>query len=133
MFIMMVCLFITAWLPYLSKIVVAVAMQREGGYDNYLPREQQKRLTGFGARALAAHQNSFEALLLFGIAVLSAMAIGNTSITTKLLSILFVISRLAYHLAYLLNLATIRSLIWSVGFFSVMGIMCISMISLLQG
>lgn len=50
---------------------VARAMAEEGGgrYDNHHPRAQQARLTGFGARALAAHLNSIEAFPLFAAGV----------------------------------------------------------------
>ncbi len=46
---------------------VAFAMNKLDGYDNKHPREQQSKLTGFGARALAAHQNCFESLPAFYI------------------------------------------------------------------
>ena len=58
------CVFISALLIYVAKIPVAKAMNEQGGYDNHLPRQQQAQLTGFGARALAAHQNCFEAFII---------------------------------------------------------------------
>ena len=81
--------FIGALLPYFSKIPVAIAMHRNGGYDNRHPRQQQAQLTGFGARALAAHQNAFEALIIFGIAMSTAMA---TTATQSSLLLGFVIT-----------------------------------------
>ena len=114
------CLFITAWLPYLSKLVLAIPMSKEGGYDNNHPREQQKKLKGYGARALAAHQNSFEALLMFAIAVFASLITKSYTPLTEYLAIIFVISRIFYHLAYLMDKATIRSLFWFVGFASYM-------------
>ena len=67
------CIFISALLIFIAKAPLARAMKQEGGqYDNHHPRAQQARLTGFGARALAAHQNSFEAFPLFAVAVLMA-------------------------------------------------------------
>ena len=68
------CLIAAALLPYLVKIPVAVAMNRLGGYDNNHPRDQQAKLQGFGARALAAHQNAFESLIVFSAAILLAIA-----------------------------------------------------------
>lgn len=123
MYTLVLCLFITAWLPFLSKIAVASAMAKEGGYDNNHPREQQKKLKGYGARALAAHQNSFEALLIFAVAVLSALVTHTNSWLTNYLAITFVISRILYHAFYLMNLSTLRSLIWFVGFGSSMFIL----------
>ena len=65
MTILIVCLFIACLLPYLAKIPTAIAMKNQpGGYDNNHPRAQQAMLTGFGARAVAAHQNSFESLII---------------------------------------------------------------------
>ncbi len=123
MYTLVLCLFITAWFPFLSKIAVASAMAKEGGYDNNHPREQQKKLKGYGARALAAHQNSFEALLIFAVAVLSALVTNTNSWLTNYLAITFVISRILYHAFYLMNLSTLRSLIWFVGFGSSMFIL----------
>ena len=50
---------------YCTKLPVAVAMQRAGGYDNRMPRVQQARLEGWGARSVAAHQNGFESFAPF--------------------------------------------------------------------
>lgn len=66
------CVFISALLIYVARIPVATAMNEQGGYDNHLPRQQQAQLTGFGARAMAAHQNGFEAFILFAVGVLMA-------------------------------------------------------------
>lgn len=63
MTILIICLFIAMVLPIVAKIPVAIAMNNAGGYDNNHPRAQQAKLTGFGARALAAHQNAFESLI----------------------------------------------------------------------
>lgn len=109
------CVGIAFLLLYLSKIPVAIAMHRAGGYDNRNPREQQARLTGWGRRALAAHQNAFEAFAPFAAAVLVAQ-VGGTDPTLKTeLAIAFIASRVLYHVLYLANLATLRSLAWGVG------------------
>jgi uncharacterized MAPEG superfamily protein len=126
MFILTTCLFVAAWFPFLSKIPLGLAMNKIGGYDNSHPRSQQKKLTGYGARTLAAHQNSYEALIIFGIAAVTAMATQNVTFVVDVLAITFVVSRVAYHVAYLMNLAGLRSLVWFVGFFSSMGILALS-------
>ncbi|MGL6036934.1 MAG: MAPEG family protein [Legionella sp.] len=109
---LIVCLFIAMIIPYLAKIPVGYAMQKTGHYDNNYPRVQQSSLQGFGARAAAAHQNAFEALLLFSCAVLTALATHNFSTTIERLAIAFIILRVVYHVIYLLNWATLRSTIW---------------------
>lgn len=115
MYTLIVCLFIACLLPYISKIPSAFAMARAGGYDNNHPRTQQALLTGFGARAVAAHQNSFEALLIFGIAVLTALVTSHVSLMTENLAIAFIVSRVVYHILYLLNWAILRSTVWAIG------------------
>jgi uncharacterized MAPEG superfamily protein len=109
------CLLIACILPYLAKIPLAKAQARAGGYDNNHPREQQGRLVGFGARALAAHQNSFESLIVFGIAVVSAIATSTVTTLIENLAVIHIVSRVIYHILYLMNLAALRSLIWTVG------------------
>lgn len=94
-----------------------------GGYDNKHPRAQQAALTGFGARAVAAHQNSFESLIIFSTASLTAIATHNTSYLIQGLAIFYLISRCIYHLFYLLNWSTLRSTIWALG--------CLSSLSIL--
>lgn len=107
-------LFIAAFLPLLAKGPVAFAMAKLSGYDNNHPREQQSKLTGFGARSLAAHQNAFESLIIFAPAVLLAIATQNTSELIQQLAIVHVIARLAYNVLYLLNIGIMRSLVWGI-------------------
>jgi len=114
MTILIWCLFIAALLPFLAKIPVAYAMNKLDGYDNNHPREQQSKLTGFGARALAAHQNSFESLMIFAPAVLLAIATQHTGENIVLLAIVHVCARIAYNILYLMNIGTLRSLVWFV-------------------
>jgi uncharacterized MAPEG superfamily protein len=128
MTVLLSCLFVAMLLPYLAKAPVAWAMAREGskegtddcvraggkigGYDNAHPRAQQARLTGFGARALAAHQNAFESLLIFGLAALAVIATDKVGESTQTLAMVHVAARLAYHWLYLANKSTLRSLSW---------------------
>ncbi|MDP7593921.1 MAG: MAPEG family protein [Litorilituus sp.] len=111
---LLLCLFIAALLPYLAKIPVAYAMNQLGGYDNFHPREQQSKLTGLGARALAAHQNAFESFIIFAPAVLLAIALNNTSELIIQLAIAHVCARVLYNILYLLNIDKLRTLVWGV-------------------
>lgn len=114
MTILIWCLFTAALLPYLAKMPVAAAMNKLNGYDNNHPRSQQAKLTGFGARALAAHQNAFESLMIFAPAVLLAIATNTITSTIELLAISHVVARIAYNLLYLLNIGMLRSVVWAV-------------------
>jgi uncharacterized MAPEG superfamily protein len=110
------CVFISALLIYVARMPVAKAMKEQGGYNNHLPRQQQGQLTGFGARALAAHQNCFEAFILFAVGVLMAHTTQTAGWLIDLLAIIFVISRVIYLLCYWGDLAWQRSLVWFLGF-----------------
>ena len=100
-----------------SKIPVAVAMaRRPSGYDNHNPRDQQAALDGWGRRAVAAHLNGFEAFPPFAAAVLVAVLAGGDPLWTARLAVLFVAARVVYVALYILDLSTLRSVVWSLGF-----------------
>ena len=110
------CLFFAALLIYLAKVPVAKAMREEGrGYDNRNPRAQQARLTGFGARAVAAHQNTLEMFPLFAAGVLVAHVTQSQGWFVDLLAIVFIASRVLYLFLYWNDKASLRSLVWGVG------------------
>ncbi len=102
-------------IPYLCRLPVISAIQQQGGYDNHHPRTQQATLTGRGARANAAHYNSFEALQLYLAALLACVASGNTDALMGQLAWGYVICRLAFVLLYLADKALARSIVWVIG------------------
>lgn len=119
----LVCLLVAFLLNMLSKAPVAVAMARQpGGYDNRHPREQQAALEGWGKRALAAHQNQFEAFPAFGVGVLVALATGAAGPWLDGLAIAFVAARILYIALYIANLHLLRSTVWTVGFAATCGL-----------
>lgn len=125
--LLIACLFIATLLPYLAKIPLALAMSKAaGGYDNHYPREQGARLTGFGARAYGAHQNSFESLLVFAIGTLAAIATNSISTAIEVLAVVHLIARGVYHAMYLLDRATPRTLSWAVGYLSALSMLGLS-------
>lgn len=99
------CVFISALLIFVARMPVGKAMKEQGGYDNHLPRSQQAQLTGFGARAVAAHQNSFEAFILFAVGVLMAHTTQTQGYLIDWLAIIFVIARVVYLACYWADLA----------------------------
>jgi len=111
-------LLIAVLLPFLSKLPVAIAMHKLNGYDNNYPRNQQENLTGFGARALAAHKNSFESLIIFAPAILIAITTHNTGELIQQLAVSYIIARVLYHILYLLDFSTLRTLVWIVSLLS---------------
>ncbi|MGS0466570.1 MAPEG family protein [Cobetia marina] len=110
------CLLFAALMLVLTKAPVAWAQQRTGRYDNHDPRAQQRELTGFGARALAAHQNSNEAFPLFAAGVLVSVIVAPGAPIATTLAMIFVLARLGYWGCYLANIALLRSLLWGVGY-----------------
>lgn len=115
---------------YLSKGPLAKAMAGEGrGYDNAAPRAQQARLEGWGARALAAHQNGFEAFPAFGIAVLAAqVTVGPTSLTLGL-AWSHVALRVLYVALYLGNRPSMRSTVWGLGFCATLALYVLALLA----
>jgi uncharacterized MAPEG superfamily protein len=119
MTIIIICLFIATLMPILAKAPLALAMNKAGGgYDNRNPREQQNSLAGFGARAKAAHENCFEALIMFTPGALAVLVTHNAGQLAEYFAIAFVASRLAYLFAYYLDKHVLRSTFWGIGFIS---------------
>lgn len=114
MSVLITCLLIACALAILSKGPVAYFMNQLGGYNNKHPRNQQAKLTGTGARALAAHQNSFESLILFAPAILVAVATNTTGDTIQYLAISHVVARVLYNILYIINIHYLRTLSWLV-------------------
>ena len=120
------CLFFAALLLVLTKVPVFIAMSREDkGYDNAHPRDQQASLTGWGARAMAAHSNMFEAFPLFAAAVLVVHVTGTVGMLANWLAGAFIVARIVYTFLYLVDRSTLRSLVWGIGFLS-----CLAMLLL---
>lgn len=120
-----VCLLFAGLMLVLTKAPVAWAQQRTGRYDNHDPRAQQRELTGFGARALAAHQNTLEAFPLFAAGVLVSLIAAPGAPIATTLAVIFVLVRLGYWGCYLADIALLRSLLWGVGYLISLALMAI--------
>jgi uncharacterized MAPEG superfamily protein len=119
------CLFIAGLLHVLSKAPLMRAQSRcEGGYDNNQPREQHAALDPWGKRALAAHENQIESFPLFAAGVLVAVATGVTSPVVDYLAIAFIVARVVYIFLYVQDVATLRSMVWMVGYLSSLALLC---------
>lgn len=106
------CLLIAGLLPIAAKVPVVYFQNRDKGYDNRHPRQQQARLTGAGARAVAGHYNAYEAFPLFAAAVLVVIATDQVSQTNIWFAVAFVVLRVIFHLLYIANWDKLRSLVW---------------------
>lgn len=113
------CVFYAFLLPY---IFVVFAKFKAPGMNNEAPREALSKLTGWRQRANWAQQNAFEAFAPFAAAVIIAHLVGAKQNYIDMLSIVFVVCRILHGVFYMLNWPAMRSLVWFVGFFSVIGL-----------
>ena len=113
------CVLAACMLPILTVGVAKAASVRghgpAGRYNNQQPREWVSRLTGWQQRANAAQINGFEALPLFIAAVLLAQMAQADQGQIDQLALAFVGLRVVYGVVYLMNLGTLRTLVWTAG------------------
>jgi uncharacterized MAPEG superfamily protein len=112
------CVLVAALLPYLT-----VAIGKYGGrYDNRAPRDWESKLEGYKRRAVAAHENHFEAFAPFAAAVIIARMLQAPQDKVNALAAAFIVLRVGYTWAYLANRAALRSLLWALAFACVVAI-----------
>lgn len=117
------CLAIVAAMPYLCAWTAGYFKLRQfGTIDNKHPREQAARLTGVGARMVAAQANAWEALGVFSAAILIAHLGGQDPARAARLSQIFVGTRLLHPILYAFNLDILRSLVFVVGLACLVGL-----------
>lgn len=116
------CVLIAFLLPYVCTYIAKFG----GGYrlsDNHDPRDFLDSIGGLPRRAHSAQLNGFEITPFFAAAVIIAHLTGGAlQVTVDVLSILFVTSRLLYIIFYLMDWATLRSLVWFVGLMMIVGL-----------
>lgn len=97
-------------------MIFAYVAKMLGGFkakDNTNPRAFLANLTGAAARANAAQQNSYESLPIFLVAVVTALLFFVPVVIVAKLAWLYVLLRVLYGVAYVMNFATFRSVIWA--------------------
>jgi uncharacterized MAPEG superfamily protein len=97
-----ISLVVAAFLPWLAAIC---AKAGGSGFTNHEPRPWLASLSGWRGRANAAQANAFEALPFFYAAVLLAL-------WSQSLMISWIVLRVLYLLMYIMDKATLRSLVW---------------------
>jgi uncharacterized MAPEG superfamily protein len=73
-----------------------------------LPRAMFDKLPPYAQRSTWAHQNTFEAFMVFAAAALMAYVTGVNSSTGQLAAIAFLVARLLYSVFYILNIPLLR-------------------------
>jgi uncharacterized MAPEG superfamily protein len=112
------CVLIAAFLPYVWVIVAKAGP----AYDNRAPRAQLAQTTGYRQRANWAQLNAFEAFAPFAAGVIIAQISSAAPGWVNGLALAFIGFRVLHGICYLLDLATLRSLMWSGGFACVVGL-----------
>jgi uncharacterized MAPEG superfamily protein len=110
--ILVACLLPTASIG-LAKIASIRLPRGEGQYNNRHPREWTASLGGWQQRAGYAQSNGFEALPLFIAGVILAQMGHADQDMVNHLALAFIALRIAYVGAYLANLASLRTLLWT--------------------
>ena len=114
------------WSVLLAFVQMLVAVQGAKGQVGLMPlfgnREGMPEIKGWGGRAVRAHRNMLESLLLFGALVLVLAVTGKSNSMTVLGAQLFFWGRVAYAAIYVAGIAYLRTAAWAV---SIIGLVLI--------
>ncbi len=110
------CLFAAALIPYfLAPVSGYFRVKQFGSIDNKNPRKQQAESTGAGALAVAAQKNAWEALAVFGAAVIVNHLANADADSAAAFSMVFVVSRVLHPIFYITEIDKARSFVFVVG------------------
>ena len=113
-------------LTYFPYLFVATARFKVG-YDMSAPRAMLDKLPPYAQRATWAHQNCFEALIIFTAAALMAYVTGVESDWAKISAIAFLGSRFLFSLFYIFDIPALRSLMFGIGSASTFALFALSL------
>jgi uncharacterized MAPEG superfamily protein len=117
-----------AALVYFPYLVVAIT-RFQVGFDMSAPRAAFDKMPDYGKRATWAHQNSWEAFILYSAAALMAFSTHQESATVVNCAIGFTTARLLYSIFYIINFPIGRSLMFGVGSVAIFTLMSMSITS----
>lgn len=110
--IAIVAVMVACLLPY----VFAILAKKAGGFDfkadNRHPRDFLAKTTGVSARLNAVQANSFESLPIFIASVLIATYVFVPQNVINFLACFYVLLRVLYGVAYAMDWASLRSVLW---------------------
>ena len=116
------CLLAAVTMPFVWFTVAVNARKAQFGFvDNKHPRAQIAKLEGKGARAIAAHQNAFEALAIFTPAVLVALVAHANTTYSAALAIAWVVFRVLHGFFYITDNDKARSAVFGLAMLTVLG------------
>ena len=99
------------WIPYTLNVIMVRGLSEAAGYP-----ESPKPLAPWATKMKAAHYNAVENLVIFGVLVLVAHAVGANNEATALACAIFFWARVVHLVVYTLAVAWIRTLAFVVGF-----------------
>ena len=112
-------LFAVSLFPIILAVLGGYLRYRQFGVlDNNHPRLQQAQMTGLGARVLSAQKNAWEALLFYAVMCVLAYVSSTDVNDLSYPAGLFLLSRIAHPVFYILNMAPYRSLVFLIGWLS---------------
>ncbi len=118
-------LVLSAVLAFVQVVIAALAATAQFGLPTLAGnREGMAKPEGLCGRALRAHANMLESLILFAILVLAAQAAGVSTAMTVLGAQLFFVARLVYAVVYLIGIPWLRTAVWAV---SIVGLALIAL------
>jgi len=97
------------WLPYILNVIAVRGLVDATGYP-----ENPKPMSGWAMRLKAAHYNTIENLVVFGLLVVIAHLADIHSGLTVTACVVFFWARLAYAVIYALGIPMIRTLVFAV-------------------
>jgi uncharacterized MAPEG superfamily protein len=112
------CVCVMIFFPYIFTVMA----KWSNHYDNHDPRGYLANTTGWRQRANYVQVNCFEAVPAFGIAVIIAHLAQAQQSRIDMLALTFVVCRVVYGFCYVTDRATMRTIIWFIGLFSVAGL-----------
>jgi uncharacterized MAPEG superfamily protein len=107
------CVLVAAFMPIVCAGISKWG--RDSQYNNKRPREWERTLQGYRARANAAQANCWEALPFFAAAVIIAHQLQAPQASINALSLSFIAARVIYISMYLANQHMLRTLVWIAG------------------
>ena len=100
----------------LPVVCTGIAKRGFKHYDNHNPRAWLAQQTGERQRASAAEANSLEAFPFFAGGMILAMLAQTPVETVTWMGWAFVATRLAYIYCYVTDKASMRTLVWAIGY-----------------
>ena len=109
-------LVLAALLQVATFVAYSITAQRQVGRGYAMsPRDTPRTLTGVAGRLQRTMANSFEGLILFGIAVMAVTYSDTANGLTGAVAMLYLLARVLYLPAYVFGWTPWRSLIWVIG------------------